>query len=151
MIHIEDTPYFYDLSVFNRCVQTGNVLLTIECWQEVYPGLLSIPVNWDCSIPYRLRYSLHAPEDVQRFVQTADPFWVAKTRKHKNAPSGQLKKGKRSANHSETLQGLIQAAGLAGDPDYSSVEVDSGSLVARGSRSHNWASAGIRIAIMATR
>lgn len=67
-IHIEDTPQFYDLSVFNRCAETGNVLLTIECWQEVHPGLVSIPVNWDYSIPYGLLYSYNAPEDVLRFV-----------------------------------------------------------------------------------
>lgn len=70
-IHIEDTPHFYDLSVFNRCAETGNVLLTIECWQDVHPGLISIPVNWDYSIPYGLLYSMDAPEDVLRFVQEA--------------------------------------------------------------------------------
>ena len=71
-IHIEDTPYFYDLSVFNRCAETRNVLLTIECWQEVHPGLVSIPVNWDYSIPFGLLYSFHAPEDVLRFVKAAE-------------------------------------------------------------------------------
>lgn len=71
-IHIEDTPPFYDLSVFNRCAETGHVLLTIECWQEVHPGLVSIPVNWDYSIPYGLLYSLHAPEDVLQFVRAAE-------------------------------------------------------------------------------
>lgn len=70
-IHIEDTPQFYDLSVFNRCAETGNVLLTIECWQEVHPGLVSIPVNWDYSIPYGLLYSLNTPDDVKRFVDEA--------------------------------------------------------------------------------
>lgn len=70
-IHIEDTPQFYDLSVFNRCAETGNVLLTIECWQEVHPGIVSIPVNWDYSIPYGLLYSLNAPDDVKRFVDEA--------------------------------------------------------------------------------
>lgn len=70
-IHIEDTPQFYDLSVFNRCAETGNVLLNIECWQEVHPGLVSIPVNWDYSIPYGLLYSLNAPDDVKRFVDEA--------------------------------------------------------------------------------
>lgn len=69
-ILIEDTPHFYDMSVFNHCAETGKVLLTIECWQEVHPGLVSIPVNWDYSIPYGLMYSLDAPEDVLRFVQT---------------------------------------------------------------------------------
>lgn len=68
-IRIEDTPQFYDLSVFNRCAETGKVLLTIECWQEVHPGLVSIPVNWDYSIPYGLLYSFDAPKDVLRFVE----------------------------------------------------------------------------------
>lgn len=71
-IHIEDTPRFYDLSVFNRCAETGNILLTIECWQEVHPGLVSIPVNWDYSIPYGLLYSLKAPEDVLQLIRAVE-------------------------------------------------------------------------------
>lgn len=71
-IHIEDTPVFYDLSVFNRCAETNNVLLTIECWKDVHPGLVSIPVNWNYSIPYGLLYSFDAPEDVLRFVKAAE-------------------------------------------------------------------------------
>lgn len=71
-IRIEDTPQYYDLSVFNRCAETGNVLLTIECWQDVHPGLVSIPVNWEYSIPYGLLFSLSAPEDVLRFVRTVE-------------------------------------------------------------------------------
>lgn len=71
-IQIEDTPQFYDLSVFNHCAETEKVLLTIECWQDVHPGLVSIPVNWDYSIPYGLLYSLDAPEDVLRFVDTVE-------------------------------------------------------------------------------
>ena len=68
-IHIEDTPQFYDLSVFNRCAETGNVLLTIECWQDVHPGLVSIPVNWDYSIPYGLLYSFNADKDVLKLAE----------------------------------------------------------------------------------
>lgn len=68
-IQIEDTPYFYDMSVFNRCIETGNVLLMLECWQDVHPALVSIPVHWDYSIPYGLLYALEPPEDVQRFVE----------------------------------------------------------------------------------
>ncbi len=69
-ITIEDTPRFYDMSVFNRCAETGNVLLTIECWQDVHPGLVTIPVNWSYEIPYGLLYSLNPPEDVISFVNT---------------------------------------------------------------------------------
>jgi DNA-binding transcriptional LysR family regulator len=68
-IKIEDTQQYYDLSVFNRCAETGNVLLTIECWRDVHPALVTIPVNWSYSIPYGLLYSQNAPEDVIKFVK----------------------------------------------------------------------------------
>lgn len=67
-IHIEDAPHFYDLSVFNRCAETGNLLLTIECWKDVHPGLISIPVDWDYAIPYGILYSHNAPKDVLQFI-----------------------------------------------------------------------------------
>ena len=47
------------------------MLLTIECWQDVHPGLVTIPVNWDYSIPYGLLYSKEAPDDVLEFVEAA--------------------------------------------------------------------------------
>lgn len=75
-IHIEDTPPYYDLSVFNRAAETENVLLTLECWQDVHPGLVSIPVHWDYSIPYGLLYSLEAPKDVLRFVETVKNLYL---------------------------------------------------------------------------
>ena len=59
------------LDVYKR-QESGNVLLTIECWQDVHPGLVSIPVNWDYSIPYGLLYSPDAPDDVMRFVKEVE-------------------------------------------------------------------------------
>lgn len=73
-IQIWDTPQFYDLSVFNHCAETGKVLLTIECWQDVHPALISIPVNWKYSIPYGLMYSLNASEDVLKLVKAVKNF-----------------------------------------------------------------------------
>ena len=67
-IQIEDTPHFYDISVFNRCAETGNVLLTLECWKDIHPGLVTIPVDWEYSVPYGMLYSLTPPDDVKRFV-----------------------------------------------------------------------------------
>lgn len=69
-IRLEDTPHFYDISVFNRCAETENVLLTLECWRDVHPALVTIPVQWSYSIPYGLLYALHPREDVKRFVET---------------------------------------------------------------------------------
>lgn len=68
-IRIEDTPHFYDISVFNRCAETKNILLTLECWQEVHPWLVTIPVNWEYTIPYGLLYALNPKEYVSRFVE----------------------------------------------------------------------------------
>lgn len=76
-IHIEDTPPFYDMSVFNRCAETGNVLLTLECWTEVHPALVSIPVDWDYTISYGLLYSLNPTADVKRFVDTVSRLKTA--------------------------------------------------------------------------
>ena len=69
-IEIEDTPHYYDMSVFNRCAETGNVLLSLECWQDVHPGLVTIPVDWDYSIPYGLLYSLKPADHVLRLIRT---------------------------------------------------------------------------------
>lgn len=67
-IRIEDTTQFYDMAVFNRCIETGNVLLILECWQDVHPALVSIPVKWEYSSPYGLLYSLNPPDDVMKLV-----------------------------------------------------------------------------------
>ncbi len=76
-IRIEDTAQFYDMSVFNRCAETVNVLLTIECRRDVHPGLVTVPVEWDYSIPYGLLYSKNVPEDIARFVDEVKRTVVA--------------------------------------------------------------------------
>lgn len=73
-IKIESTKQFYDLSVFNRCAETGNVLLTIECWRDIHPGLITIPVNWEYDIPYGLLYSPDPSDNVRSFLEAARRF-----------------------------------------------------------------------------
>lgn len=68
-IHIKDTPYFYDLSVFNACAESQNALLTIECWENVHPGLVTLPVDWNYTIPYGLLYSLNPPDDILKLIR----------------------------------------------------------------------------------
>lgn len=68
-IQIVDAPQFYDMSVFNSCAQSGDVLLTIECWQNVHPLLVTVPVEWDYAIPYGILYSKEPPDDVKRLIE----------------------------------------------------------------------------------
>ena len=70
-IRIEDTPQFYDMEVFNRCAQTQNVMVTLDCWRDVHPGLVTIPVAWDHAIDYGLLYARDATEDVRQFCALA--------------------------------------------------------------------------------
>lgn len=74
-IHIVDAPRFYDMSVFNKCVQTDNVLLTIECWRDVHPSLVTIPVEWDYVIPYGLLYKKDSSKDVEKLIETVKRLW----------------------------------------------------------------------------
>lgn len=75
-IHIEDTPYFYDLSVFNECAESQKVLLSIECWQDVHPGLVTLPVEWEYTIPYGLLYSFDASKSVLEVVEEIKKAYV---------------------------------------------------------------------------
>ena len=68
-IHLVDTPQFYDIEVFNRCVQAGCLLVTLDCWADVHPSLVTIPVAWNHAIPYGILYQLDPPADVARFIE----------------------------------------------------------------------------------
>lgn len=59
------------MSVFSRCSETNNVLLTIECWKDVHLGLIAILVDWDYKISYALLYSKDALFDMLKFVNDA--------------------------------------------------------------------------------
>ena len=67
-ICIEDTEQFYDISVFNRCAQTGKVLLNLECWKDVHPSLVTVPVEWDYAIPYGILYPMKAEGEILGFL-----------------------------------------------------------------------------------
>ena len=75
-ITLEDAPQFYDMEVFNQCVQTQHPLLTLDCWAEVHPSLVTIPVEWDYSIPYGILYEMNPPDDILQFLDSVRQ-WVA--------------------------------------------------------------------------
>ena len=59
---------FLNLSVFNECENSDNVLMCIDNWSNVHPLLKTLPVDWDYSMPFGL---LHAPKPsktVKRFL-----------------------------------------------------------------------------------
>ena len=67
---IADAPQFYDIEVFNQCEQSQNLMVTIECWKDVHPALVTLPVDWDHPIPYGILYAKEPDADVTHFIET---------------------------------------------------------------------------------
>ena len=68
-IEIKDTPLHYTIDVFNRCEGSGAVLLTLDGWKDVHPSLVTLPVDWEYTIPYGMLYPLKPSGSVQLFVR----------------------------------------------------------------------------------
>ena len=53
-IIFEDAHYFYDIETFNTCEATGALLLTLDAWSDIHPSLVTLPVEWNFTVPYGL-------------------------------------------------------------------------------------------------
>ena len=68
-IQMKNAPHQYTIEMFNRCEESGAVLLTLDGWKDVHPSLVTIPVDWEYTIPYGMLYSLKPSNSVQLFVR----------------------------------------------------------------------------------
>ena len=68
-IQIKDAPHQYDIDVFNRCEEGCAVLLTLDGWKDVHPSLVTIPVDWEYTMPYGMLYPRKPSNSVQLFVR----------------------------------------------------------------------------------
>lgn len=71
-IFLNDIPHNYNLSVFQRCINTKSVLLIPECWKNIHPDIISLPVYWDYTVPYGILYSSNPSESVLNFIKAAE-------------------------------------------------------------------------------
>ena len=69
LITLMDTPHFYDTSVFNECEQMGCVMETLDIWKDVHPSLVTIPVEWEYTMPYGIVYAKNPSRAAQNFIQ----------------------------------------------------------------------------------
>ena len=68
-IIVEEADYYYDLDTFNACEQNGTLLLTLDAWAEIHPSLITLPVEWDHTVPYGILYAKEPSPEVSRFLQ----------------------------------------------------------------------------------
>ena len=58
-VTVVDGPPFYDVTTFNEVERKGVLLVTLQMWGDAHPGLVTLPMEWDVTLPYGL---LHAAE-----------------------------------------------------------------------------------------
>lgn len=68
-IIIQEADYYYDVDTFNACEQNGTLLLTLDAWADVHPSLVTLPVDWDYTVPYGILYAKEPTDAVTRFLQ----------------------------------------------------------------------------------
>lgn len=68
-IILEDADYFYDLETFNRCEVTGSLLLTLDAWADIHPALVTLPVDWEFSVPYGVLYAPDISGPAKEFLE----------------------------------------------------------------------------------
>ena len=76
MVTLDTCPTHYDLSVFNRCEQSGYLLQTYDIWADAHPSLITIPVNWEERMPYGIVYAKRPNEATEAFVQALSDIRV---------------------------------------------------------------------------
>jgi DNA-binding transcriptional LysR family regulator len=69
-IQMKGTLHQYDIDVFNRCEAGCAVLLTLDGWKDVHPSLITLPVNWEYTMPYGVLYPREPSDSVLLFVKT---------------------------------------------------------------------------------
>lgn len=61
-ISIVDIPAHYDIETFNRCVETGSLLLSLECWDRVHPEVKTLRLRERYDLPYGITYRKDSDE-----------------------------------------------------------------------------------------
>ncbi|WP_206214661.1 LysR family transcriptional regulator [Adlercreutzia sp. ZJ242] len=67
-IEIVDTPSFYSIDTFNECERRSILLETLDAWDNVHPGFVSIPMDWSYRVPFGLLYSKNPSPEMERFA-----------------------------------------------------------------------------------
>lgn len=67
-IHIQDVPS-YDTKVFNQCESSGCIMITISTWAELHPSLVTIPCDWNYTVPYGIIFSQQPSGLVSEFIE----------------------------------------------------------------------------------
>ncbi len=67
-VSIIDIEPNYSLDTFNLCMESGVPLLSLECWQDVHPGLCTVPLTEKYTLPYGVIAAHDPTENTAAFL-----------------------------------------------------------------------------------
>ena len=67
-VDIVDAPSFYTLDTFNTCAGEGFLMETLDAWEDVHPGIVTLPMEWSYAVPYGIVYGKKPTPHVASFV-----------------------------------------------------------------------------------
>ncbi len=70
---------FYDVDVFHTCIDNNCLLLSLPVWETMHPGLVQIPIDWDCAIPYGIMYPKRPSPEVQGFIDAIRQYYEGRS------------------------------------------------------------------------
>lgn len=66
-VYIEDID-FYNVNVFNQCVNENKLILAVKEWKNIHPMLKIVPIKWEHTIPFGIMYSPTPSKDMEQFI-----------------------------------------------------------------------------------
>ncbi|WP_218055537.1 LysR family transcriptional regulator [Megasphaera sp. DISK 18] len=67
---ILETPGRYSLDTFNVAIDKNAALINLTPWEDIHPGLISIPLATDITVDYGILAAKDAPSRVKEFLST---------------------------------------------------------------------------------
>lgn len=67
-IRVKDISPHYHLDMFNRCMEGTDIMLSLDIWRDIHPGLVHVPLDIDETIPCGFLYSNTPSPETQLFL-----------------------------------------------------------------------------------
>ncbi|MDO4179299.1 MAG: LysR family transcriptional regulator [Phascolarctobacterium sp.] len=59
---------FYDVSVFDECVNSDKLLIAFDIWSQIHPMIKILPVEWDFTMAFGILHATNPSPNVKKFI-----------------------------------------------------------------------------------
>lgn len=74
-VRIKDHPTTVEIiDLLNECIETNELMLTLDIWSDLHPSALTLPVAWNAAVPYGLLFAKAPSFNTQEFIHALCNF-----------------------------------------------------------------------------